>query len=895
MRRSSAAIRHLVWSVALLGLLVLPILRAVIPELELPIPWSSDRALRAVDPQAGSAMIVEDASVVSDEALAQTMESGLRLAGERTPSTGSLKSSSEISGGEATVVETVLGAVVVSEGAAFERDFRPRNGVSASFWVVVLWAGVAVILLAPLLSGWIGVRLLATRSIELDDESVRAVVSELARRVGLARAPHLLVGPAGTMPMTWGIMRPVIVLPAEALAWPAARLEAVLLHELAHVARRDCLTQLVAGLARAVHWFNPLVWVAARQMRVERELACDDVALQSGARASDYAQELLGLARVHRAPVWTAMAAVAMARPNQLAHRLRAVLDEGRSRSRAGWREVFGTTAVAAVLILPLAAMVPAQVPVAPPPQAPRPLLSTPAVPPPTMETVARVASPWVTIPPAPSVSTAPPVSLQITPPQTAAITPLPLVANTPPVWNNPRAWNTPQQPSPGYTVAPETVSQDVTCAAAQSGWRTMNHSSNEDRSTIRMSRPGCDLDVRLQGDIDFDAEAIGIARMSRDALIRIEENDGRRERWLEIVAGTDGAPSFEYRENGRDATFDGTAREWYRAVMLVLFRRVGFAAEERVAALLRRGGAQAVLDELDNLGSDYVTSRYITELVEQAELNEAQFVTVVSVAMRRVRSDHYMAEILKTVAAEQPLTPRLLDDFTTASRQIESDHYRTEVLRSVIASGRLSTQQVASVIESAGDMESDHYRAELLTSIADRYALEPSFRPAYLRAVEGMESDHYRTETLKRLFQRDDLSPEEKSAVLQATRMIGSDHYRSELLKLVGSDGLQNAAMRQAFFESAAGIPSDHYYLEAMRVLVDDSQLSAALLTAVLDASARELDSDHYLSELLLRVLERHAVTGEVRTSFLRAMDSLSSDHYRGRVADVLLRAERR
>jgi beta-lactamase regulating signal transducer with metallopeptidase domain len=861
--------------------------------MELPIAWSSDRALRAVDSRATSALIVEDASVVSDEAPAHSMESGLRLDGERTPSTGSLKSSRVVPGGEATVVETTLGAVVASEGAAFERNFRPRNRESASYWVVVLWAGVAVFLLAPLLSGWLGVRRLAARSIELDDESVRALVSELARRIGVSRAPHLLAGPAGTMPMTWGIMRPVIVLPAEGLAWPAARLEAVLLHELAHVARRDCLTQLVAGLARAVHWFNPLVWVAARQMRVERELACDDVALQSGARASDYAQELLGLARVHRAPAWTAMAAVAMARPNQLANRLRAVLDEGRSRSRAGWREVMGTTTVAAVLILPLAAMVPAQVPVAPP-QAPRPWLSTPAVSPPITETVAQVPGPWVRIPPAPSVSVAPPTSLLIIPPQTA-VTPLPWVANTPPVWYAPRAWNTPQRPSPGYTVAPETVSQDVTCAVAQSGWRTMNHSSNDDRSTIRMSRPGCELDVRLQGDIDFDAEAIGIARMSRDALVRIEENDGRRERWLEIVAGADGAPSFEYRENGRDAAFDGTAREWYRAVMLVLFRRVGFAAEERVAALLRRGGAQTVLGELDNLGSDYVTSRYITELVEQAELNEAQFVTVVSVAMRRVQSDHYMAEILKTVAAEQPLTPRLLDDFTAASRQIESDHYRTEVLRSVIASGRLSTQQVASVIESAGDMESDHYRAELLTSIADRYALEPAFRPAYLRAVEGMESDHYRTETLKRLFQRDDLSPEEKAAVLQATRMIGSDHYRSELLKLVGSDGLQNAAMRQAFFESAAGIPSDHYYLEAMRVLVDDSQLSAALLTAVLDASARELDSDHYLSELLLRVLERHAVTGEVRTSFLRAMDSLSSDHYRGRVADVLLRAERR
>ena len=86
--------------------------------------------------------------------------------------------------------------------------------------------------------------------------------------------------------MSWGTRRPAVLLPQGAERWPTSRLEAVLLHELAHVRRRDCLTQLMAEVAVALHWVNPLAWVAAHRLRVEREHACDDQALGAGARAS---------------------------------------------------------------------------------------------------------------------------------------------------------------------------------------------------------------------------------------------------------------------------------------------------------------------------------------------------------------------------------------------------------------------------------------------------------------------------------------------------------------------------------------------------------------------------------------------------------------------------------
>ena len=140
-------------------------------------------------------------------------------------------------------------------------------------------------------------------------------------------------------------------MPADADTWSESRLRVVLLHELAHVKRRDCLTHVLGQAACAFHWFNPLAWLAVKRARTERERACDDLVLACGTRGSDYADQLLEMARVLRGDRFPALlggASLAMAHRSQLEGRLMAILDpagaplgdDARPRSRRGGARV---------------------------------------------------------------------------------------------------------------------------------------------------------------------------------------------------------------------------------------------------------------------------------------------------------------------------------------------------------------------------------------------------------------------------------------------------------------------------------------------------------------------------------------------------------------------------
>ncbi|HXV75861.1 MAG TPA: M56 family metallopeptidase [Candidatus Polarisedimenticolaceae bacterium] len=322
--RSSAAARHLLRASGLVALLVLPALAVVLPAWELPL--AGPRSALAAGATATSPAFDPPADL--DEPAEPRVAASYR----REP-----------------VVDEPATAAVSTAGVAAPREVAPRSKPAPLAWVPWLWGVGAAFVLLRLGVGWFRVNRIAIEATPLVHGPARQALERCARQVGLARPPRVLTTDALRLPVLWGFVDPTLLLPRTACDWDRGRLDAVLLHELAHRRRADGLWLLLGRLSVALWWFHPLAWWVERAARADCERAADDVVLACGERPSRYAGQLLAIAG--QLPARAPASTLGIAERNQLAARVRSILSADARRGlrrRGAW--VLSSLSVVAVV-----------------------------------------------------------------------------------------------------------------------------------------------------------------------------------------------------------------------------------------------------------------------------------------------------------------------------------------------------------------------------------------------------------------------------------------------------------------------------------------------------------------------------------------------------------------
>jgi beta-lactamase regulating signal transducer with metallopeptidase domain/DUF4097 and DUF4098 domain-containing protein YvlB len=319
LRGRSAATRHLVWLAALIGAIALVPLVALAPRLPVRLPEAAGHVVPRL-----ALLAPAPATAPLPVPTPETREAEREGAAER-PATMPVR--------------------------------RPLPSFAAMLGLAWLAGALAIALWS--LFGHLGLWALLRSSIPVEPPAwARHYGLEPPARGAAGRVRLALSSVVGT-PLTWGWLKPVVLLPSRASAWPLERRRAALLHELAHIERRDYVAQLVATLACALYWFHPLAWWAAARLRSESEHACDDRVLAAGTPAPSYATDLLAVAHGARGPGGSRLVAIGMARRTHLEGRLLAVLDETRRRGALKARAGVATLAVTLLALVPFAGLEP--------------------------------------------------------------------------------------------------------------------------------------------------------------------------------------------------------------------------------------------------------------------------------------------------------------------------------------------------------------------------------------------------------------------------------------------------------------------------------------------------------------------------------------------------------
>jgi beta-lactamase regulating signal transducer with metallopeptidase domain/ABC-type glycerol-3-phosphate transport system substrate-binding protein len=316
MRRSAASLRHWVWVVALLSTLVVPLLTLTAPTVKLVILPPSSSPTRFQPPPALQTPQLEAAPVQMERR-------------------------------EASITATEISALRTETSSPLS---RPLTASTETLAIGVWLLGVVSVLAVNVLNVS---RIYQTAQKEalIPHTALYTLVNSLKTQMGIYRPVQVIVARSVPVPMTFGLSRPVVLLPDA--QWDETRLRFVILHELSHIARWDALSNVLGLVATAFYWFNPLVWIAAKQLAVESEYACDDLVLQIEPSHTGYAQHLLDIARSIVAPRLSAVSP--LIGRSSLAHRIHSILNPRQRREGTGAGRRLLIAGLALIALLPLA------------------------------------------------------------------------------------------------------------------------------------------------------------------------------------------------------------------------------------------------------------------------------------------------------------------------------------------------------------------------------------------------------------------------------------------------------------------------------------------------------------------------------------------------------------
>jgi len=251
LRKKSASLRHLVLSVFLIGLLFLPILSSFTTGWEtkfLP-SWQT-----------------WDAAALKTDGLTQNLNSSSKT----------------------------LGSTLVASEVPIHMEEVKKNSLPVfGFAALLIWFFGLMFLSIRILLGLFGTIRLTREGQDIQDFLWKRLLQRFLATVFLRRKINLLSHDKTMVPLTWGVIKPVVMMPAESKNWSENQRSTALYHELSHIKRGDYLVMIMARISRAIYWFNPLSWIVLGMIKREQEKACDELVLKAGIKPSTYAENLL--------------------------------------------------------------------------------------------------------------------------------------------------------------------------------------------------------------------------------------------------------------------------------------------------------------------------------------------------------------------------------------------------------------------------------------------------------------------------------------------------------------------------------------------------------------------------------------------------------------------------
>ena len=343
---------------------------------------------------------------------------------------------------------------------------------------------------------------------------------------------------------------------------------------------------------------------------------------------------------------------------------------------------------------------------------------------------------------------------------------------------------------------------------------------------TWEHSDDGVKRRLEVRGKVEFNEEYTDVRDVSEGGVVRVEEVTGGQSRRYEVRRDVGGQLTRAFYVNGQQRELDAAARTWLAQMVLNAVRQGGIDAEKRVQTILSRRGVAGVLQEIEQIDSDYAQRRYYEALLKQGNLNAAALQDTLAHAARQLSSDYEQAQLLIGVAPVLEGKDAATPAFFTAVDTIDSNYERSRVLKTLLKRVSPSRDLLVKIATSTKSISSDYEKAGVLQSVAAVYLDDPALRGIFFQTVDTIDSDYEHRRVLSALLKSKNLSEGALTQLLDSAAAMSSDYEKATLLLEASNAYTNDTKLRAAFLKAVETIKSDYERGRVLSALLKNKQI---------------------------------------------------------------------
>ncbi|HWC17689.1 MAG TPA: M56 family metallopeptidase, partial [Terriglobales bacterium] len=441
-----------------------------------------------------------------------------------------------------------------------------------------------------------------------------------------------------------------------------------------------------------------------------------------------------------------------------------------------------------------------------------------------------------------------------------------------------------------------QVISSSSDCLEGHSNSSSSNSHTDDNGSrtwTATWTRGPCSIEARSSGTVRFNTDATAIESISSGGYFEVSERVGDTLRRVRVEPGSNGQLAYTYKLNGNQQEFDAAGRAWFSNLLLRLERVTGFAADTRVPALLRKGGPQAVLDEISQLQSDYVRQVYFIKLFENATLPAPMLVKALDQARNEISTDYSLAQVLLTIAQRYDLNDEAQRTaFLNGANKLGTDYEHARVLIELLKRPNLSEQIVRGALASAKSIGTDYEKGRILTTLVGLSSFNESEIGSYLDLASSIGTDYEHSRTLMALMEHQKLTPAAVSQILKSASSIGTDYEKSRILIALSQSNNFDEKQIATYLTLVDSVSTDYERSRDLISLMQQHKLANDSVARIF-AETQKIGTDYEKARVLTEAARRYQIQGALRDAYIKAADSIGTEYDRNRTLAAITKQE--